>query len=88
MRSKRPYRAALGHEQACTELRRASGSQFDPDVVQALLAELAECGEPPAAESAAAGAEPRREQRRALPHRTHPCAPCGPWQESTAGAQN
>jgi diguanylate cyclase (GGDEF)-like protein/putative nucleotidyltransferase with HDIG domain len=33
----RPYRAALSHEQAIAELLRHSGTQFDPDVVTALL---------------------------------------------------
>ena len=81
MRSERPYRARLGHEQACEELRRASGLQFDPDVVQALLTELAESGEAPAAhpaaQSAAADGDPRREQGYALSRRTHPCAIVG-----------
>jgi len=34
----RPYRAALSRQQALAELVRHSGSQFDPDVVDALLA--------------------------------------------------
>ena len=88
MRSERPYRARLGHEQACEELRRASGLQFDPDVVQALLTELAESGEAPAPESAAAGAEPRREPRCTLPHRTHPCTQRGSLKECAVGPQN
>ncbi|MFL5884014.1 MAG: GAF and HD-GYP domain-containing protein [Thermoleophilaceae bacterium] len=36
----RPYRAALSHEDALAELEAGSGSQFDPDVVDALLAVL------------------------------------------------
>ncbi|TMK95521.1 MAG: diguanylate cyclase [Actinobacteria bacterium] len=88
MRSERPYRARLGHGAACEELRRASGLQFDPDVVQALLTELAEAGEAPAAESAAASTEHRRQQRCTLAHRTDPCAQHGPREECTVGAQN
>ena len=34
----RPYRKALSHEEAKGELRKGSGSQFDPAVVHALLA--------------------------------------------------
>lgn len=34
MRSPRPFRDALTHEQAISELVRASGTQFDPDVVR------------------------------------------------------
>jgi len=37
MTSERPYRAAPGHEWAVQELRKFSGSQFDPLVVEALL---------------------------------------------------
>jgi putative nucleotidyltransferase with HDIG domain len=33
----RPYRAALMHEAALAELERHSGTQFDPDVVEALI---------------------------------------------------
>ena len=40
MTSDRPYRAALDPEAAADELRGGSGTQFDPDVVDALLAEL------------------------------------------------
>jgi diguanylate cyclase (GGDEF)-like protein len=89
MRSERPYRARLGHEDACEELRRASGLQFDPDVVRALLTELGGSSEAPADEIVvAAGSEPQREQRWALPPRTHPRAQQGPRQECAAGAQN
>ena len=38
----RPYREPMSHEQACAELREGAGSQFDPDVVAALLAVLSE----------------------------------------------
>jgi HD-GYP domain-containing protein (c-di-GMP phosphodiesterase class II) len=40
MTSDRVYRAAIGDEAARAELRRGSGSQFDPLVVQALLVVL------------------------------------------------
>jgi diguanylate cyclase (GGDEF)-like protein len=37
MRTDRPYRTALSHDQAIAELRRGAGAQFDPEVVDALL---------------------------------------------------
>jgi HD-GYP domain-containing protein (c-di-GMP phosphodiesterase class II) len=37
MKSARPYRAALTHQEACDELRRGAGSQFDAAVVEAFL---------------------------------------------------
>ena len=37
MTTRRPYRTAVSHEAACQELRRCSGSQFDPAVVNAFL---------------------------------------------------
>jgi HD-GYP domain-containing protein (c-di-GMP phosphodiesterase class II) len=37
MRGDRPYRAARTHEDACRELRRCAGSQFDGAVVKAFL---------------------------------------------------
>ena len=40
MTSDRPYRAALPREDAIEELRRCAGTQFDPAVVDALLAVL------------------------------------------------
>ena len=40
MTSDRPYRAALPHDDAVAELRRCAGSQFDPAVVDALVAAL------------------------------------------------
>ena len=42
MTSDRPYRTALPHEVALAELRRHAGTQFDPTVVEALLAEVGE----------------------------------------------
>jgi GAF domain-containing protein len=42
MTSDRPYRAALSLEDALAELRRHAGTQFDPRVVEALLAVLDE----------------------------------------------
>jgi putative nucleotidyltransferase with HDIG domain len=40
MVSDRPYRSAMAVPDALLELRRAAGSQFDPNVVQALVSEL------------------------------------------------
>jgi diguanylate cyclase (GGDEF)-like protein/putative nucleotidyltransferase with HDIG domain len=40
MTSDRPYRAAMPHEEAVGELIKHAGSQFDPDVIQALVGEL------------------------------------------------
>ncbi len=37
MVSHRPYRKALSTEEACRELKRCSGSQFDPSVIDAFL---------------------------------------------------
>lgn len=42
MTSCRPYRDAMTQEAALEEIQRASGSQFDPDVVRAFLAWLGE----------------------------------------------
>jgi diguanylate cyclase (GGDEF)-like protein/putative nucleotidyltransferase with HDIG domain len=44
MVSDRPYRAAMPFEEAIAELRRCAGTQFDPAVVEALLAELGAAG--------------------------------------------
>ena len=41
MVSNRPYRAAMSAPEALAELRLAAGSQFDPAVVDALVAEVA-----------------------------------------------
>jgi putative nucleotidyltransferase with HDIG domain len=40
MTSTRPYRAALGHEAAIAELRRVSGTQLNPMVVDAFIRQL------------------------------------------------
>jgi HD-GYP domain-containing protein (c-di-GMP phosphodiesterase class II) len=45
MTSDRVYRMALGHDIAQAELRKCAGAQFDPDVVEALIAALAGAGE-------------------------------------------
>jgi HD-GYP domain-containing protein (c-di-GMP phosphodiesterase class II)/signal transduction histidine kinase len=42
MLSDRPYRSAMTAEQAMDEIRRCSGSQFDPDIVEKLIAVLRE----------------------------------------------
>ncbi len=41
MLSQRPYRKALSRDEAIEELKKNSGAQFDPDVVQAFLVVLA-----------------------------------------------
>jgi HD-GYP domain-containing protein (c-di-GMP phosphodiesterase class II) len=40
MTSPRPYRPANTPGQAVAELRRCAGTQFDPDVIRAFVAEL------------------------------------------------
>ena len=42
MTADRPYRASIGPEAAEAELRRAAGTQFDAEIVQALIAALAD----------------------------------------------
>jgi HD-GYP domain-containing protein (c-di-GMP phosphodiesterase class II) len=42
MISDRPYRTAMPIEQACEELQQGSGTQFDPDAVALLLAEVSD----------------------------------------------
>jgi HD-GYP domain-containing protein (c-di-GMP phosphodiesterase class II) len=44
MTSRRPYRAALDLDTAVQEIRRGSGKQFDPSVVEAFLEVLARSG--------------------------------------------
>jgi putative two-component system response regulator len=45
MTSDRPYRKSIGYERAAQELRKFSGKQFDPQMVDALLAVCGEQGE-------------------------------------------
>jgi len=45
MTTDRPYRKAVGHEQAVEEIVRHSGSQFDPQVVRTFLSLVAKDGE-------------------------------------------
>ncbi len=40
MTADRPYRDAIGYEAAMAELRRCAGTQFLPNVVEALIAAL------------------------------------------------
>jgi diguanylate cyclase (GGDEF)-like protein/putative nucleotidyltransferase with HDIG domain len=47
MTSDRVYRKAIGAQAARRELERCSGSQFDPDVVEAFLGALKRAGAPP-----------------------------------------
>jgi HD-GYP domain-containing protein (c-di-GMP phosphodiesterase class II) len=54
MTSDRPYCAARTADEAVVELRRCSGKQFDPQVVELLCAVLADADEPPAALAAGA----------------------------------
>ena len=46
MTSDRAYRLAIGHEAACQELRDTAGTQFDPQVVDAFLVEIAKLAAP------------------------------------------
>ncbi len=61
----RPYRRALGEDEARAELRRCAGRQFDPTVVGALLAHLenpAAVDLPPAVDAATDPQDARTEQ--------------------------
>lgn len=49
MTARRPYRAADSPEDALAELRRCAGTQFDPEVVEALAADLSEESAPQSA---------------------------------------
>ena len=62
MTSNRPYAAAIPLKEAVAELKSCAGSQFDPEVVAALCAELAEF--PPGPAEAGAPVERAREERR------------------------
>jgi HD-GYP domain-containing protein (c-di-GMP phosphodiesterase class II) len=53
MTAPRPYRSAGSPEDALAELRRCAGTQFDPDVVEALAADLSEELEPVVAPTSA-----------------------------------
>jgi len=44
MTTDRPYRQAIGHEKAVAELQKMSGKQFDPQVVDALMAFIGDDG--------------------------------------------
>jgi len=61
MTTDRVYRSKLSHERAISELERCAGTQFDPDVVAALLEELEESG---TATAAVAGSTSSRRRRR------------------------
>jgi len=56
MTSDRPYRKAVGREEALVELRRCSGSQFDPRVVEAFCAAVSRQPVPRAGEPVRTGA--------------------------------
>jgi HD-GYP domain-containing protein (c-di-GMP phosphodiesterase class II) len=60
MTTDRVYRSKLSHERAISELERCAGTQFDPEVVAALLEELEEAG----GVKAAAGPTSSRRRRR------------------------
>ena len=52
MTTDRSYRKSLGLEVAVSELRKNAGTQFDPDVVDALVAIVTEAAAPPESEPA------------------------------------
>ena len=56
MTSDRPYRKAPGEEYALSELRRHAGTQFDPDIVDALIRSLARDTHPGTADPPATSA--------------------------------
>jgi len=56
MTSDRPYRSAMSKETAIARLKAASGTQFDPQVVEAFLTALAR----------------KEEEREYMPHRAQP----------------
>jgi len=61
MTTDRVYRSKLSHDRAIAELERCAGTQFDPEVVAALLEEVGETG---SATTAAAGSTSSRRRRR------------------------
>jgi HD-GYP domain-containing protein (c-di-GMP phosphodiesterase class II) len=64
MTSARPYRSALSHESAMREIKRCAGTQFDPEVVRALV-EADEMGRLPRSRDAEPGrlvSVPRRSE--------------------------
>ncbi|HZU40979.1 MAG TPA: HD-GYP domain-containing protein [Solirubrobacteraceae bacterium] len=78
MRTDRAYRKALSHDQALAEMRSASGTQFDPDVVRALLRVVAEDAPAPRHERAVApepDAPPRTPAPEPRARRTPPRTP-------------
>jgi len=60
MTTDRVYRSKLSHDRAISELERCAGTQFDPEVVAALLEELGAQG---TARTAAAGSTSSRRRR-------------------------
>jgi putative nucleotidyltransferase with HDIG domain len=59
MRTDRPYRHALSHEVALSELRSNAGRQFDPWVVEALVQIVDQADRPPVASSTLSSAMPQ-----------------------------
>jgi diguanylate cyclase (GGDEF)-like protein len=59
MTSRRPYRQAMSREQACIEIARNSGTQFDPRVVEAFLVMMRHSAEGMYGEEDAFGPRPR-----------------------------
>ncbi len=64
----RPYKTALDHDQALTELRQNAGTQFDPEVVAMLLRRLRRWR--PAGRAGGGLPPPRARPRRARAHRS------------------
>jgi HD-GYP domain-containing protein (c-di-GMP phosphodiesterase class II) len=64
----RPYKRAIGHDEALFELRRHSGTQFDPELVDVFI-RLFSAKPPIADHSLVAQAIERRPRPRSLPRR-------------------